>query len=86
MWFGGGVGPFKATPDKRVGVKYVKKRSGEDSARARKRLILAPGAIHFVADVLWLLIHMGSTWLRRGSRSSTGRVEHQYARKSTGKL
>jgi RimJ/RimL family protein N-acetyltransferase len=23
---------------------------------------------------------------RRGSRSSTGRVEHQYARKSTGKL
>jgi sulfate adenylyltransferase subunit 2 len=24
--------------------------------------------------------------LRRGSRSSTGRVEHQYARKSTGKL
>jgi general secretion pathway protein D len=27
-----------------------------------------------------------SGWLRRGSRSSTGRVEHQYARKSTGKL
>jgi septation ring formation regulator EzrA len=26
------------------------------------------------------------TGLRRGSRSSTGRVEHQYARKSTGKL
>jgi probable rRNA maturation factor len=25
-------------------------------------------------------------WIRRGSRSSTGRVEHQYARKSTGKL
>jgi integration host factor subunit beta len=24
--------------------------------------------------------------VRRGSRSSTGRVEHQYARKSTGKL
>jgi hypothetical protein len=31
----------------------------------------------------WLRAKLG---LRRGSRSSTGRVEHQYARKSTGKL
>jgi high-affinity Fe2+/Pb2+ permease len=34
----------------------------------------------------WLRSTPEGKRLRRGSRSSTGRVEHQYARKSTGKL
>jgi hypothetical protein len=46
--------------------------------------------VHAAAgQALQTLVDMGDqkdSLLRRGSRSSTGRVDHQYARKSTGKL
>jgi isovaleryl-CoA dehydrogenase len=56
------------------GVKVL--MSGLDYERA----VLTGGPLGIMQSV------MDNVVLRRGSRSSTGRVEHQYARKSTGKL